>query len=537
MSHTRPGLGRYSLVLAVAMLLVGSTAVQATTVSYSGDTLIVTGGDNTRHVVQFRYADATGRDHILDNQAITAAPGDCQYEGLDSWISCPGHGNVKVDLGSGNDEVTFVSQGFDCFNAYELNLGEGANSLNLSGDCGPSLTGPATVNSGSGPDVLTAGSQGPLTFNAGGGDDSVYSGPGDDVLHGGEGADRLFGREGNDQVLGEGGNDEANGGPGNDLVDGGVGDDGLEHCSNCIGSGNDPGVGADTYAGGPGADKLWLDGRSSGMTISIDGQANDGSSGEGDNVGSDIEAIDGTVHNDVFFGSAGVDNFSGNSGNDEIHGAGGNDDLYGGGGDDQVFGEAGNDKVQGATGSDTVDGGPGLDQIYGDIASCSVFCTFDADTLRARDGEQDAVDCGGGADTAQVDQLDVVAFCAQVDRQQVATPNGTLAKASFAGSKRSLKVNRKGRFSYRFRGGAGLAGKAVFASAGKVTVARRARVTLARKSFTVPSSGTVTLNVKLSRKNLTILRRNRKIKTRVTVTLRNSAGASSVATTTVTLKR
>ena len=34
------------------------------------------------------------------------------------------------------------------------------------------------------------------------------------------------------------------------------------------------------------------------------------------------------------------------------------------------------------------------------------------DTLFARDGEKDSVDCGGGADTANVDQLDVVAFCA-----------------------------------------------------------------------------------------------------------------------------
>ena len=81
---------------------------------------------------------------------------------------CPGSGNLQVDLLGGGDDVTFVSQGFDCFNAYELNLGEGANTVNLSGDCGDVLTGPATINSGGGPDVLTAGSQA-FTFNAGGG--------------------------------------------------------------------------------------------------------------------------------------------------------------------------------------------------------------------------------------------------------------------------------------------------------------------------------------------------------------------------------
>ena len=36
-------------------------------------------------------------------------------------------------------------------------------------------------------------------------------------------------------------------------------------------------------------------------------------------------------------------------------------------------------------------------------------------------------------------------------------------------------MNRKGRFSYSFRAGAGLSGKAVFGSAGKVLVSRRAR--------------------------------------------------------------
>jgi Ca2+-binding RTX toxin-like protein len=526
MFQTRPRLGWHALVLAIALLLVGAVSAHATTVSYNGDTLIVTGGDNTRHVVQFRYDSATGRDNILDNQTITSAPGDCQYEGLDSWISCPGHGNVKVDLGAGNDEVTFVSQGFDCFNAYELNLGEGSNMLNLSGDCGPTVTGALTVNSGSGPDVLSAGSQGPITFNAGGGDDSVYSGPGDDVLHGGEGADRLFGADGNDQVLGEGGADSPNGGAGNDLLDGGTGDDGLELCSGCIGAGNDAGGGADTYTGGPGVDRLWLDGHTGGMAISIDGQANDGISGEGDNVGSDIETIGGTTGNDVFTGSAGPDHFEGDSGNDDIHGAGGDDNLYGGGGDDRVFGDAGNDKVQGASGADSVDGGPGTDQIYGDIASCSFFCTFDADQLFARDGETDSVDCGGGADTAQVDQLDVVAFCAAVDRQGVAPPPpaGGLAKASFAGSRRIVQVTRRGRFNYSFRAGAGLRGKAVFRK-------------LARKSFTVPGSGKVTLKMRLTRPKLALLRRSRRIRTRVTVTLTNGTGGSSVAWTKVTLKR
>ena len=529
MSLTRR-LARQSLVLAIAMLLVGAAGAQATTVSFDGDTLVVDGGDSVSHDIQFRlFVDGPDQfDDILDTAGFTTIPVECDSSVPEHpGSAAPEARNLRVNLGSGSDDVTFVSQGFDCFNAYELNLGDGDNTVNLSSDCA-APQGPTTVNSGAGADVLTAGSQA-FTFNAGGGNDSLYGSPDNDVLHGGEGDDRLFGSAGGDQVLAEGGADQLNGGAGNDNLDGGTGDDGLEHCSNCIGSNNDPGVGADTYTGGPGADKLWLDGHASGMAISIDGQANDGSSGEGDNVGSDIETIAGTVHNDVFTGSAGPDNFEGGGGNDDIHGAGGNDDLYGGSNDDKVFGDAGDDKVQGASGSDSVDGGPGIDQIYGDIASCSVFCTFDADQLFARDGERDTVDCGGGPDSAQVDQLDVVAFCAAVDRQGVAPPGGgggggVVAKASFAGSKKVVKVSRTGRFTYSFRGGAGLRGKAVFRK-------------LAAKSFTVPGSGKVTLKMKLTRKKLALLRRQRRIKTKLTVTLRNTTGGSSTASKTVTFKR
>ena len=155
-----------------------------------------------------------------------------------------------------------------------------------------------------------------------------------------------------------------------------------------------------------------------------------------------------------------------------------------------------------------------------------MFCTFDPDTLFARDGERDVVDCGAGADTAQVDQLDVVAFCSNVDRETVAPPagGGGLAKASFAGSKRTVKVNRRGRFSYAFRAGAGTKGKAVFKG-------------VAKKSFTTPASGRVTLKMALTRAKLALLRRKGKIRTKLTVTLRDGAGASSVASKTVTLKR
>jgi len=61
-------------------------------------------------------------------------------------------------------------------------------------------------------------------------------------------------------------------------------------------------------------------------------------------------------------------------------------------------------------------------------------------------------------------------------------------------------------------------------------------VTLARRSFTTPAAGKVTLRMRLSKRSFRILRLNRTIRTRVTVTLKNSAGLTSTASKVVTLK-
>jgi Divergent InlB B-repeat domain len=120
----------------------------------------------------------------------------------------------------------------------------------------------------------------------------------------------------------------------------------------------------------------------------------------------------------------------------------------------------------------------------------------------------------------------------------VATPPAPTAPAaaSFAGSKGTIRVDRKGRFRFSFNATAGLAGKAVLRSVGKVRGSRKARVTLARRSFTVPANGRVTLKLRLSKKNFRILTLNRKIRTRMTVKLTNAAGLSSTAGKKITLK-
>lgn len=509
-------------------LALGASTAFAGTVSYDGDAVVFTAGDNLDHELQFR--ENGPNDDIIDSQPITSAPAGCIFDTA-TRVTCPGHTAVRAELGGGRDRVYFngtSDQAGGCFLNYDIRLGDGANENTMRDTCSVPAT--ATITAGSGNDFLRGGSASTsTTIFAGGGDDNVDSGEGNDVIRGGEGADGVFGDTGNDQVFGEGGNDRLRGGDGNDVEDGGPGDDDLGYRSvNTVG---EPDPGADQLRGGPGTDRLRLDGHPGAMAIRLDGQANDGTPGEGDNIGSDIESILGTPGNDVFAGSAGPDGFDGGGGGDEIRGGGGNDGLRGGGGNDRVFGEAGADVVEGTSDTDTVDGGSGKDRIYGDVAGCSVFCSPDVDVLLARDGERDIVNCGGPG-TAKVDQLDIVGRCGSVDRKALGP-----AKAKFTGSKRSIKVSRRGRFSFRFRAGARLSGKAAFRSLKKVRTSKRARVTLATKSFRVPRSGKVTLKMKLSRKKLKILRRNRRIKTRVTVKLKNAAGRSSVASTTVTLRR
>jgi hypothetical protein len=109
--------------------------------------------------------------------------------------------------------------------------------------------------------------------------------------------------------------------------------------------------------------------------------------------------------------------------------------------------------------------------------------------------------------------------------------------ASFAASKKSIAVSKSGRFSYSFRAGAGLTGTIGLRSIVKVGVSAKRRLGLGTKRFTVPASGIVKVSWKLSRRNLRILKRNKRIRFRATATLRNASGNASSAATVLTLRK
>jgi Ca2+-binding RTX toxin-like protein len=462
---------------------------------------------------------------------VDAEAGGCYF--VDNNQSCPpSYGDIQATYGGGSDTFQFFSV---CFPTATINMGNGNNDYRGQG-CDASTI---TVSGGSGQDLFNGYANVGATvevLNGGGGDDNLFGGAGDDVIHGGDGQDSVDGSIGNDRVFGDGGSDDLYAREGNDIEDGGPGDD-------RIGWSSDDDQGADDVRGGDGSDDLRLNGHTGGMTISLDDQANDGSSGEGDNIHSDIELIEGTGANDSFTGSPGPDTFNAGNGADTISGGGGGDTLSGDSGNDQVFGDAGNDTVYGSFGDDRVDGGGGTDSVFGDSGSCSAFsCPSGNDQLFIRDGELDQANCGPGADTVQADQLDVVSgdgfqACEAVDRQTVAGPAGPAGAGGPGGGASALGLVVARSIKLKALFSRGLTLRLNCAAACTVVAELRykgKKIGAGRK--TLRKAGTARLAVRIGRK----ARRKVRRLTGKTLTLRvkvTSAGATTTLTRKVTLKR
>jgi Ca2+-binding RTX toxin-like protein len=269
----------------------------------------------------------------------------------------------------------------------------------------------------------------------------VHTGPGDDRVRGSDGNDRIYGDDGDDDLIG---------GPGDDIVDGGGGDDKLD--SEIEGNG---GEGADTWIGGPGIDHLPYWNSESGVSVSLDGVANDGMPGEGDNVSSTIEFLYGSEDDDTLIGDDNDNALHGMGGDDVIEGRGGDDLLLGDeaksglsiSGNDRLSGGPGEDQIFGIGGDDVLDGGPGQDKMIADELCIYIAntpsCQWSVpgnDTISARDGEVDEIECGGGTDSAVVDVMDSVTDvfatfhnqCEQIDRPVTETNEPTTTPQSDA---------------------------------------------------------------------------------------------------------
>ena len=136
---------------------------------------------------------------------------------------------------------------------------------------------------------------------------------------------RLNGGDGNDSLIGGSGNDTLHGGSGNDTLDGGLG--------------------ADDLFGDGGSDTADYSHRTENLRLTLDNVANDGASGEGDNIHADIETILGGSGNDFIQGNPFANKLVGNAGNDTLFGGAGNDTLIGGPGTDQLDGQGGTNVI------------------------------------------------------------------------------------------------------------------------------------------------------------------------------------------------
>lgn len=260
----------------------------------------------------------------------------------------------------------------------------GANKLNggAEDDTIFGLGGNDTLRGAGGYDVLLGG-DGNDSLSGGALDDFLIGGAGNDTIDGGTGDDwssyedvatavqvdlnltaaqntlgggtdkligieNLYGSAFNDTLIGNAGVNYLSGGAGNDSLSGGAGDDHLE------GTG-----GSDVIDGGAGFDVVSYDTSPTGVTVYLGTNGNPGLSfgGDGGDTLVSVEAVWGSLFDDVFRDNEEDNYISGRAGDDFFSIMNAGDDGFDGGDGDDAF------TLQGATGHKTLLGGDGVDQV------------------------------------------------------------------------------------------------------------------------------------------------------------------------------
>ncbi|MBL8923310.1 MAG: calcium-binding protein [Myxococcaceae bacterium] len=314
----------------------------------SVDSAILVNGEacGTATSVNLKRINVTGSSgtnvFILDYMNGTFAAGAASSVGVDVDLVSGSNDALKIRGSTGADTITFGADGA----AINSDTSKDINFANVDS---------IVVSLGAGNDTFT-GQGGAGTGAVATAVLTVYGGDGNDALTGGDGADVISGDEGNDTLAGGGAADTLNGNAGTDTFSEGAAPNG-----------------GDTFNGGAGVDTVSYASRTAAITATIGAGANDGESGENDDIAADVEGVTGgsaddsltgSANDDVLSGGAGADTLVGGDGNDTLNGGDGNDTLTGGNGDDTVNGDTGNDSfVAGADadGADVFNGGAGTD--------------------------------------------------------------------------------------------------------------------------------------------------------------------------------
>jgi len=325
------------LLVAVAALLGAAAPAGAATLTVSGGTLDYSAADGRRNVVAFEETSANTVRVVRDLR-----PGGDE-DAITSVAGCtPITPNVSYSCGSVSRVVANGGDGDDRLDAGSLLDGGQLTAIS------------ATLRGGPGNDTLAAG-------------DST------DVLEGGDGDDTLTGGDQDSALRGDAGSDVMYGGGGNEIIEGGDGNDTLQ------GNG-----GRDILRGGAGVDGvLYADAAGAVVTVTLDGAADDGSPGEGDNADVDIENVRASSARPD--GTPGAVVVTGNDASNALEVTEGAATIVGAGGPDVLTGGAHNDLID------------------------------------ARDGVADHIACRDGADIVLADAADDVAPDCE-DVRRVAAP-------------------------------------------------------------------------------------------------------------------
>lgn len=333
------------------------------------------------------------------------------------------------------------------------------------------------------------------------------------------------------ELSGELGDDRLASQAGPDLLDGGDGNDVL---SPDAASAAGPG---DVVLGGAGRDRLELRSSVPLLTATLNDQPDDGGAGEGDNYRADLEDIDGSptaAHQIVGTDGPNVIRLDQDSAlDDTVAGGRGKDTIVTSDGNDSLDGGTGDDVLVGGAGDDTLLGGSGIDVFTGDRASL----TRDAegagdDTIDARDGNSEAIDCGGGDDRAEVDRSDVLPTrpgprCESVDGA------ARIRKKVSIGSD-ELEVDDDGRLSVRV---ACPPARGVCRGILTVRTVRRYRgdhVVVARRAYELLAGQQRTVEPRIGTPGRKLLRKRARLQVRVVLSTRSGR---ALVRETVTLRR
>lgn len=357
----------------------------------------------------------------LTNGPILSSTGTLSVDlsgGTDSFRLLAGAGADTISVGTYEDEQYFA---LDSGRTLDIRVDNAESMIVALSDGADKFDADGMTNMTFGRLRSTTGlvSLSPLSLPL-----TVHGGPGNDVISSGAGDDTLYGNDGNDTFLNPAGDD------GSDLLDGGSGIDVVDYST-----------------------------RSGSLTITTSGGADDGLSGEGDDVQSSVETIVGGGGDDTITGSSGPNTILGGSGNDVLSGGAAGtcaedlDTLNGGAGDDTlemgssadcpdvviggggtdvidygdrtnalvisldtvandgengegdnvgrdvevVLGGAGDDNISGSTGGDELHGGPGNDTLRGLAGNDVLVGDAGDDTLNGGSGDDEFLE--SGADT------------------------------------------------------------------------------------------------------------------------------------------